>query len=123
MKILVIEKETVFLDYLDILLSKGHHDLLKAASGADGIRILQTTPADLVLVDVFINNRKGDDLISQIKHVAPASKIIAMTGSSSRETETRIRTQGVLYYLIKPFEMMHLGAIINHVDAKTRQTP
>ena len=107
---------------MDLLLSKWGHQVFVADSAAAGLEIIKQTHIKLVLVDIFLKDMMGYDLIPRIKAFSPDIKIITMTGSSSREVESRVRTLGVLYYLIKPFEIRNLSAIINHIEPQTTES-
>jgi response regulator of citrate/malate metabolism len=41
-----------------------------------------------------------------------------MTGYNSRELELEVRKQGVLYYMIKPFEIGDLRSLLDHISKK-----
>ena len=116
MNVLVIEDDQKLLAFLNIMLSNWGHQVFTANSAKQGLKALSANTITLALMDIFLKDIVGHDLIPIIKAVSPETKIITMTGNSTRELEARIRTQGVLYYLIKPFEIVNLKAIINHIE-------
>ncbi len=64
---------------------------------------------------IFMVNKPG--ILARVLGEFAKSKvnIVAMTSVSNREMEQRVRVQGVIYYMIKPFEFDELRSIINHL--------
>ncbi len=89
-----------------------------AASGSSALQKVKQMTFDLVLLDIFLPDYHGVDLISQFKSIQHDMGIIAMTGHNSRELELKIREQGIFYYLIKPFDMNSLKTILVHITNK-----
>lgn len=56
--------------------------VLAAESGPHGLRLLQHQEVDLILVDIFMPETNGLDLIPRLRATRPTSKIIAMSGGS-----------------------------------------
>jgi len=75
---------------------------------------------DLILLDIFLPDMKGYELIPEIKKFWPESKIIAVTEHNSREVEAKVRKEGVIYYMIKPIDNEYLETIINHISDKLK---
>ncbi|TKS62658.1 MAG: response regulator [Nitrospira sp.] len=59
----------------------GYH-VLSAAGGNEGMRLLHDQDVDLVLVDIFMPDMDGLELIPLLRKARPASKIIAISGGS-----------------------------------------
>ncbi|NYE94068.1 two-component system CitB family response regulator [Psychromicrobium silvestre] len=68
-------------------------------SGESALRAISALRPDLVLIDIFLPDRSGLDLLSQID-------VDAMVLSAARDSESilRARRRGALAYLIKPFD-------------------
>lgn len=81
----------------------------------EALQKIAETKFDLILWDINLSNGNGIDLIPEIRGSAGDVNIVAMTGDSNREIEERVRVQGVIYYMIKPFELDELNSIINHL--------
>jgi DNA-binding response OmpR family regulator len=70
------------------------------------------------LLEALLPDVSGDVLIRRFKDICPDTMIVAMTDTNSRELEIRIREQGILYYMIKPFEVENLRALLEHLARK-----
>lgn len=117
MKILVIEDDKSLLDFLEGLLIRWGHIAITANSGKKGLKAMDSS-IDLVLMDIFLEDIMGYYLIPQIRSLSPDAKIITMTGNNCRALENRIRSQNILYYMIKPFEIKYLKCLLDHIDHK-----
>ena len=69
---------------------------------------------DLILLDHYLSDGSGFDLLAQIKKLQPAAEIVTMTGENSKEIELQCRNQRVIYHLIKPFDFNELISLISH---------
>ena len=76
-------------------------------SGDDGAlgltRALEVKP-ELLIVNMFLKNIDGCEVIRAIKKSLPKTKILAM-GNASDSIIERAITSGADYYLVKPFSM------------------
>ena len=81
----------------------------------EALQKIAETKFDLILWDINLSDGNGIDLIAEIRKSAGKVNIVAMTGDSNREMEQRARAQGIIYYMIKPFELNELRSIINHL--------
>ncbi len=86
-----------------------------AGSCEEALQKISEIDFDLVLLDVNLSDGDGVEFITKIRKISADSNIVVMTGDSSREMELRAREKGIMYYLIKPFEMKELKSIINHL--------
>ncbi len=69
---------------------------------------------DLVLLDHYLPDGTGFDLLAQLKKLQPAAEIVTMTGENSKEIELQCRNQRVIYHLIKPFDFDELISLVRY---------
>jgi DNA-binding response OmpR family regulator len=120
MKVLVVENNASLAKSVRGLLEKWGHEAQLCRRAKDAMRFFRTEDYDLVLMEVRLPDMKGEELISRLKDFSPDTRIVAMTASNSRELETRIREQGILYYMVKPLETEHLRSLLEHQEKRTR---
>ncbi len=118
MKILIVDDELPFICLLRRYLELWGHDCVTADSGSTAMEILRGGVFDLVLLDIFLPDVKGYDLIPSIRKHLPNIHIITMTGYNTRELESIVRKQDVLFYMTKPFEAGQLKEILEHLSKK-----
>ncbi len=118
MNVLIVEDDTDLSAFItDAVISWGH-TAEEADTGKEAINKMYHHYFDLILLDIFLPDTKGHLLIPEIRKLWPQSNIISMTGYNSRDLEREVRKQGVLYYMIKPFDIDHLRSILDHMNSK-----
>ena len=70
------------------------------------------------MLDIFLPDIMGYDLIPLLKNEWSGMEIITMTGRSSMDIEERTRRQGILYYMVKPIDLSELRSILDHMNKK-----
>ena len=121
MNILLVEDDhTLTSLFGEGMRTRGNHVEI-SNTGEDALWRIRERAYDLVLLDIFLPDMEGCDLIPLFREVRPDMRIIAMTGHNSRELEARVRRQGVLFYMIKPFELNHLWGILDHIQHRVAQ--
>jgi DNA-binding NtrC family response regulator len=118
MKILIVDDEVPFLNLLKRYLELWGHECATAVSGQTAMESLRDGTFDLVLLDIFLPDVKGYDLIPIIRRHLPNIDVITMTGYNTRELESIVRQQDILFYMIKPFEASQLKEILEHLSKK-----
>ena len=118
MNVLIVEDDPANADWMAGMMTHWQHRAERAASGLEALNRLGRSPFDLILLDIFLPDSQGDELIPQIRARCPGGHIVTMTGLSTRELEIRVRKQGIAYYMIKPFDLKHLKAIVDHIAKK-----
>ncbi|RPI76967.1 MAG: response regulator [Desulfobacteraceae bacterium] len=112
MNILIVEDDSDVASVLRRSLAAIGYKAEQAATCSEAIKKIQLYDFDLILLDLFLPDGMGYELIPRLKALDPGLNVIAMTAHNSRELETRVRRQGVLFYLIKPFEFKYLENIL-----------
>jgi len=88
--------------------------VLTAESGLHGLRLLQQQEVDLALVDIFMPEIDGLELIQRLRVARPTSKIIAMSGGSWEWDYLDTAKQlGANCTLKKPFSLQELLAAVS----------
>ena len=118
MNVLIAHRSALFTDDLtDRIRSWGHtaeacHDTSAAA------RLMRNMTFDLALLDVGLTGGPGGQVIAAVKAQQPDIRIVAMSDSTSRKLQTRIREKGIIYYMLVPAEIDHLKPILDHLSAR-----
>jgi len=122
MNILVVEDEDSVANLISEILAVWGHQVQQSGTGSDALEKVRRTDVDLILLDISLPDIQGHELIPFFKAFQPHVGIVAMTGSNSRELESKVRREGVIYYMIKPFELKALKEVVDHVS-KRREPP
>jgi CheY-like chemotaxis protein len=117
--ILIVDDEGLLLTMGDTILTEFGYKVLTANGGQKALALLsrEDTRVDLVLTDLVMPTMGGRELTERIRQLAPATKIICMSGyvmPSDKQTGTA--------YLQKPFTSQELLAKVKQVLASTKGT-
>jgi DNA-binding NtrC family response regulator len=122
MNILLVEDDRAVSSVLTDIICRWGYGVENANTCKNALMKVSENHFDLVLLDVFLPDCKGHELIPRMRELWPAVRIITMTGYNSRELEMAIRKQGVLYYMTKPFDPECLKGLLDHIAQKTQQS-
>jgi PAS domain S-box-containing protein len=115
-KILIVDDEPRICESLKLLLLHLQYDIHTSNSGKDAIDRISADAFDLVLLDIFMPDLDGYQVLDHIKRCCPDITVIMMTGTASVETVVKALRKGVYDYLLKPFEP---DALINTIKNAT----
>jgi two-component system response regulator HydG len=105
--VLVLDDEELLLKALERILRPEGHEV-RLASSLDAARHDLSDPAlDVVLVDLFLGNASGLDVLDWVARERLEVEVIVMTGHASIESAVGCMRRGAFDYLAKPFEDVH----------------
>lgn len=86
-----------------------------AGTGETALQLLRQTPVDVVLLDVFMPGMNGLELLQAIRREQHGVDVILVTAAHDAVTVEQALRQGVVDYLIKPFEFSRFqAALLNY---------
>lgn len=115
MKVLVVEDAVDATWAVERTVRSMGHKVDTVHSGNEGLVRLSEDRFDLVLLDLFLADGMGHDFIKEIKKLQPEIWIVSMADKNSRELETAVRREGVVYHMIKPFDREAVKSILDHM--------
>lgn len=116
--ILLIDDEEQVRVLCQIMLEAAGYRVLPAETGRHGLQVLEQQEVHLALVDMFMPDMDGLEIIELLHMTRPDCKIIAMSGGSWSETSLETaRRVGAHAMLNKPFERQEL---LDTVSAQLR---
>ncbi len=83
------------------------------------IEILRTTHIDTMTLDLLLPDRNGMDLLKEVKRAHPNLDVIIITCQGSLESALAAKEQGAIGYLLKPFNVADLLALVTPPLVKT----
>src|SRR5208282_5580007 len=112
-RILVIDDEPDIRTFLEEILESAGHEVILAADGREGVRQHCTSPADLLITDLFMPNQEGLETIREFRTRFPEVAIIAMSGRAAAVTMLSVAQKfGAVGVLHKPFAADELIAAV-----------
>lgn len=113
--ILIIEDDTEINHMLQILLAQHGYSTVSAYSGTEGI-LVHGAKIDLVLLDLMLPGRSGEDIIKELKqkHYVP---VIVISAVHDVNRKVDLFALGADDYVTKPF---HNDELIARISARLR---
>jgi putative PEP-CTERM system response regulator len=109
--ILAIDDEKDMLEtYRSILKKK--YKILTAASGKEGLKIIQKESPALVLLDIRMPKEDGIQILKKIKEEDSEIEVIMVTASKDIASAVEAMKLGAFDYISKPFEVKELTIIV-----------
>jgi two-component system response regulator HydG len=91
-----------------LLLRGEGYEVADAASVAEAVGLLSSSPFDVVLTDLRMEPQDGLDLLRQAAAVSPQTQVIVMTGYGTIESAVEAIRRGAYDYVAKPFKETEL---------------
>ncbi len=83
MNVLVIDDDRRVRDTIKNELSRSGYQVLEAADGEQGFKVLANNPVQLVITDILMPGRDGLETIGVLKEKYPAIKILAVSSGGT----------------------------------------
>ena len=120
-RILVIDDDELLRGALRTALEGAGYDVMEAADGKAGLRLQRESGADLVVVDIFMPEQDGLEVIRGLRAEAPQPKIVAISGGGRIGQIDALRAAaafGASRTLQKPFEPRELLTAVRELLAE-----
>lgn len=110
-RILVIDDEPQIRKFIDISLRSQGYSTLLAGTGQEGLMLLASKGADLVILDLGLPDQDGKDVLAELRQWS-RTPVIVLTVRSNEEEKVALLDAGANDYVTKPFGMGELMARI-----------
>jgi adenylate cyclase len=111
-QVLIIEDDRDMIELLSLILKRGGYQALSAVGGREGLRVLEKTNVDLVLLDLMMNDINGWTVLETIKadHALRSIPVIIVSAKHHLEEPavTAAHAHQFKSYLVKPFVVRDL---------------
>ena len=101
--ILVIEDNSEIQEILKILLTE-EHEVIQAFSGTEGIMQFDKGGIDLVLLDIMLPGKNGDQVLQAIRQTSQ-TPVIMLTALGDQKLISQYLLDGANDYVVKPFDL------------------
>ena len=108
-RLLLVDDEDRFREVVARRLQKRGLRPLQAASGDECLALLETTPMDVVVLDVKMPGLDGIETLKLIREQHRGTEVILLTGNAAVTDGIQGINAGAFDYLTKPIEIDHLA--------------
>jgi response regulator of citrate/malate metabolism len=85
-----------------------------AHNGAEALAAAERLQPDLVLLDVYLPDTSGLDLLKQLREATPELDVLVISAAREVETVRKALRGGIVHYLMKPFAYDDLRERLEH---------
>jgi CheY-like chemotaxis protein len=106
--VLVVDDEADLLRIVSDRLEAAGFQVVTARDGVEAVARIRETGPGCVILDLKMPRLGGFEALPEIRRVAPAARIIVLTGSPNRPLREACRARGADEFLLKPFDAAEL---------------
>jgi DNA-binding NtrC family response regulator len=117
-RVLVVDDDKDVGEFLRDALSRWNYDVSLAVHGREAVRLISHQIFDAALVDIWMPEMDGLQVLDEIKRHDPALEVVMMTGNPMVETAVQALKSGAYDYLIKPLNLDELQHLMQQVLEK-----
>ena len=110
--ILVAEDDSKISHLVSEIISDSGYEVIHAPNGDKALSEYVKKKPDLVLMDISMPKKDGDEVSTEIKKIDPDAKIILMTAFGRDWVAESVKSSGILGVLYKPFEVSTLQQLL-----------
>ncbi len=118
--ILIVDDEKGILDALSAVLDDEGYTISTAENGSEALKKIKDDTPSVVLLDVWLPDIDGLEVLKEIQDAYPGVAVIVMSGHGTIETAVRATKLGAYDYIEKPLSMERVHLIIKHAIEQQR---
>src|SRR5256885_4299157 len=117
-RVLVVDDDADVGEFLRDALSAWSYDVTLVTSGREAVDLISHQIFDAALVDIWMPEMDGLQVLDEMKRHDPALEVVMMTGNPMVETAVQALKSGAYDYLIKPLNLDELAHLMQQVLEK-----
>ena len=117
-KILLVEDDTGIRELLSVFLKDNGYIVDEAADGMKGAQLAQACAYDLILLDIMLPYKSGDQLLKELREHSDVP-VIVLSAKDMVQTKIDVIRIGADDYITKPFD---LGEVLVRIEALMRRS-
>src|SRR6267378_200212 len=117
-RVLVVDDDADVGEFLRDALSTWSYDVTHVKSGREAVDLISRQIFDAALVDIWMPEMDGLQVLEEMKRHDPALEVVMMTGNPMVETAVQALKSGAYDYLIKPLNLDELQHLMQQVLEK-----
>ena len=123
-RILIGDDEVILTNTLRKILGELNYTVYVCNKGEEFFQQFAETKPDLVLLDIYIGEVNGIQLLNRMRAEGLDTPVIMMTAHSDVALAVRAMKEGAADFVVKPFDLNHLGVLIeknlNYASLQTK---
>ncbi|MBI3989662.1 MAG: sigma-54-dependent Fis family transcriptional regulator [candidate division NC10 bacterium] len=119
-RVLVADDDPVACDLLQEVLAKEGYEVEAVTAGQEALELGKQKPFDVALLDVWMPDLDGLEVLRVLKAFSPDTIVIMMTAFGSIETAIEAIKEGAYDYVSKPFKLEEIKLTISRALERRR---
>lgn len=115
--LLIIDDEKNIREGLAANFEMEDYNVKTAASGQEGLALIEKGDIDLVITDLRMNGMSGEEVLKKVTAETPGIPVIILTGHGSIDAAVDAMRHGAYDFLTKPLNLEQLGLIVKRALA------
>ncbi len=111
-RILIADDEPILCTTLQKILTDQGYQVSACQRGDEFYAQLQDTKPDLVILDIYLGEENGIQLLKRMRSDGWEIPVIVMTAHSDVTLAVNAMKEGAADFVVKPFDLMHLGVLV-----------
>ena len=120
-RILVIDDDPAIRRSLDYALSDSNLRVSLAGTAAEGLAAYQRDTPAAVVLDLFLPDRHGLEVLKEIREKDPDAAVIVVTASDKLRDAVEAMKLGAIEYMVKPYDVEALRMLIHQAIRMRRE--
>jgi DNA-binding NtrC family response regulator len=120
--VLIADDDDSLRHILAATLERVGYDTLKARNGSETLAAVKSADIDVILLDIWLGDANGLELIEEIQKYNSTASIIVITAHGTTQTAIDAAKQRAYWYLTKPIDQRQLLDLVSRAAAATNQT-
>jgi len=112
--ICIVDDEPSILNMLSSILEDEGYQVSVAKSGAEALKLIRAELPDLVILDIWMPEIDGLEILKRIRHQFPHLMVVMMSGHGSVETAVKATKLGAYDYLEKPLDLEKVTILVRN---------
>ena len=120
--VLIADDDDSLRHILAATLEKAGYETLRARNGSETLTHVKRADIDVILLDIWLGDVNGLELIEEIQKYNSTASIIVITAHGTTQTAIDAAKQRAYGYLTKPIDQKQLLDLVSRAAAATNQT-
>jgi len=118
-RILVVDDDSAIRDSLKMVLEYEGYEVMLAATGDEGVKLVEREAPDLVFLDIKMPGMDGLEVLQKLEHMVETTPIVVISGHADMATAVKAIKLGAFDFIGKPLEQDRiLVTVRNAVDTR-----
>jgi len=117
-KILIVDDEKDVVDTINDILVEEGYDTILSYNGKDALKQLKETSPELIILDYYLPEMMGIDVLKELRKTDDDVAVIMMTGRGEEQLAVSLMKAGASDYLKKPLSKFTLLGAVKDVIRK-----